>query len=150
MANTVVEIATLIANKILTGGRRTTAQWVRDVLTPINTSFLNLKDGGNVVESLSGYASVLTPTDPKHFATKKYVDDAAGGVFTVSITTTGATIYNIAHNLNSLYVITSICRGQGDFQELLIPPKRTDANTVQYDLGGYPVSGTIYLITIRK
>jgi hypothetical protein len=63
---------------ILSGGRRTTAANVRTLLNDIFPSYFNLEDGGNVVKVLSGYETELTPTDPKHFATKKYVDDNSG------------------------------------------------------------------------
>lgn len=79
MANTVLEIANLIATKILSGGRRTTAQYVRDLMTAFKDSYLNLRDGGLNVEALTGYKTLLTPTDDRHFVHKKYVDDRAGG-----------------------------------------------------------------------
>jgi hypothetical protein len=63
---------------ILSGGRRTTAANVRALLNDIFPSYFNLENGGNVVKVLSGYETQLTPTDPKHFATKKYVDDNSG------------------------------------------------------------------------
>jgi len=152
MANTVAEIATLIANKILSGGRRTTAQFVRDVMTPINNSFLNLKDGGNVIESLAGYSTTLTPTDPNHIVPKKYVDDNIAPSYTQEITCDGATtLYTITHNLNTRNVFASICLGQSDWQELAIYAKRISVNAIQYNLGGYDVSpGFKYLITVRK
>lgn len=45
------------------------------------SSKLNIKDGGLVVQALTGYTTELTITDNKHFTHKKYVDDAiASGV----------------------------------------------------------------------
>jgi hypothetical protein len=152
MANTVAEIAGFITEKILTGGRRTTAEFVRYVLNAMKDSYLNLKDGGLFVEKLTGYSSALTPTDPKHFVTKAFAESMAGAVFTQEITCDGSTtLYTINHNLNTRNIVASICLGQSDFQELVIPPKRTSVNAIQYDLGGYDITvGTKYLITVRK
>lgn len=78
MAKTLAQIATEITNKILTGGRRTTATNTRSVLTDISQSSLNLKDGGMVIESKVGYSTPITPTEDYEFATKKFVLDNAG------------------------------------------------------------------------
>lgn len=43
----------------------------------IVTSKISKKDAGLVVDNLLGYSTILTPSDDKHFATKKYVDDSA-------------------------------------------------------------------------
>jgi len=43
-------------------------------------SFLNLTDGGLLIESETGYASPITPGSDYSFATKKYVDDTAGSI----------------------------------------------------------------------
>jgi hypothetical protein len=75
-----LQILAEITGKILTGGRRTTAVNTRSVLTDLADSSLNKKDGGLVVEALTGYATDLTPTDDNHFASKKYVDDNGGTV----------------------------------------------------------------------
>lgn len=75
-----LQILAEITGKILTGGRRTTAVNTRSVLTDLADSSLNKKDGGLVVEALTGYTTDLTPTDDKHFASKKYVDDNSGSV----------------------------------------------------------------------
>ena len=55
---------------------------VRDRVKDLASSMLNIIDGGFVVTQLTGYASALTPTDDKHFANKKYVDDAIAGLST--------------------------------------------------------------------
>lgn len=89
MAKSISEIIDLIVDKILTGGRRTSAQNVREVLTETANSYLNVKDGGNVIEQLAGYATDLTPTDNKHLATKKYVDENGGSVADASETVAG-------------------------------------------------------------
>src|SRR6478736_6157372 len=46
----------------------------------IIASKLSIKDGGLVVQSLTGYSSLLTPTDNKHWVHKKYVDDSIGAI----------------------------------------------------------------------
>lgn len=51
----------------------------RNQFNDINDSALNIVDGGTVVQSLAGYSTNLTPTDDKHFAPKKYVDDSLIG-----------------------------------------------------------------------
>lgn len=43
----------------------------------IVASKLNIRDGGNVIEVLTGYTTDLTPSDYKHLTPKKYVDDLA-------------------------------------------------------------------------
>jgi hypothetical protein len=47
---------------------------VRQRIIDTADSFLNIADGGMVVDALTGYSSDLTPTNDKHFAPKKYVD----------------------------------------------------------------------------
>jgi hypothetical protein len=79
-SKTLIQILSEISAKILTGGRRTTAINTRSVLTDLADSTINKKDGGLVVETLTGYTAELTPTDPKHFAPKKYVDDNASDI----------------------------------------------------------------------
>jgi hypothetical protein len=136
MANTVAEIAGFITEKILTGGLLKTQEFYANCSNP----------------KLTGYSSALTPTDPKHFVTKAFAESMAGAVFTQEITCDGSTtLYTINHNLNTRNIVASICLGQSDFQELVIPPKRTSVNAIQYDLGGYDITvGTKYLITVRK
>lgn len=92
MAKTLSQILSEISSKILTGGRRTTATNTRSVLNDIADSALNKKDGGLVIETLTGYTTTITPTDDKHFVTKKYVDDH-------SINET--TRYNLEDNANN-------------------------------------------------
>lgn len=75
MAYTSIEIEALIDTNILSGGRRTIASNVRTLLKNANSSYINIKDGGTVVEVLTGYSSDLTPSDDKHFTPKKYVVD---------------------------------------------------------------------------
>jgi hypothetical protein len=88
-SKTLIQILSEISAKILTGGRRTTAVNTRSVLTDLADSTLNKKDGGLVVEALTGYATELTPNDPRHFATVKYVDDNGGSVPDASTTVAG-------------------------------------------------------------
>lgn len=48
-------------------------------------SKLSIKDGGRVMQVLTGYATDLTPTDDKDWVPKKYVDDLiASGIITLS------------------------------------------------------------------
>jgi hypothetical protein len=57
------------------GNREITPPKHNSIETNIIDSHLNVKDGGNVIQVLTGYASELTPSDVKHFTPKKYVDD---------------------------------------------------------------------------
>lgn len=75
MASGLSALLTLVTDNILSGGRRTTAARLRSVLNEVLSSYLNVSDGGNTVQNLSGYTTELTPTDNKHFTPKKYVDD---------------------------------------------------------------------------
>lgn len=75
MSQSVSQLLALIPQKVISGNRSTTASGVRELLSETVQAYLNLNDGGLLVNALAGYATVLTPTDPKHFATKKYVDD---------------------------------------------------------------------------
>jgi hypothetical protein len=75
MASGFVDLSNIIDDNILSGGRRTTAVKTRVVFDEIIASTLNIVDGGNVIQSLAGYVTDLTPTDDKHFTPKKYVDD---------------------------------------------------------------------------
>lgn len=61
--------------KVITGGRETTAQFVRDLLTDTFDSYPNIVDGGNVFQVETGYISNLTLSDPLSFTHKQYVDD---------------------------------------------------------------------------
>lgn len=73
---------------------------VRDRVKDLASSFLNIIDGGNVVTQLTGYASALTPSDDKHFANKKYVDDAIDGLAT-GLTYQG--VWNATTNTPALF-----------------------------------------------
>jgi hypothetical protein len=71
-----VELKTQIDAGIkVNGNREITPAIHNSIETNIIDSFLNIKDGGLVVQVLAGYSSVLTPSDNKHFTPKKYVDD---------------------------------------------------------------------------
>lgn len=69
MALSVDEIINEITAKILSGGRRTTADNVRTVLTETAQSFSNFKTGGLLFEVESGYSGGFRPNSPGAFAT---------------------------------------------------------------------------------
>lgn len=53
---------------------------VRVPIKDLNDSTLNLVDGGMVIQALTGYSTVLTPTDNRHLTPKKYVDDLIASI----------------------------------------------------------------------
>lgn len=53
---------------------------VRTLFEDIIDSFLNLKDGGLLIETETGYSSAITPSSNYAFSTKKYVDDSVGAI----------------------------------------------------------------------
>ena len=53
---------------------------VRDRIKDIADSFLNLSDGGLVIDTETGYSTAITPSSDYSFATKKYVDDEISGI----------------------------------------------------------------------
>jgi hypothetical protein len=57
------------------GNREITPAKHNSIETNIIDSYLNIKDGGNVVQVLTGYSTDLTPSDDKHFTPKKYISD---------------------------------------------------------------------------
>jgi hypothetical protein len=59
---------------IVNGNREITPPLDNSLRTDIIDSKINV-NGGNVVISLLGYTTELTPSDNKHFTTKKYVND---------------------------------------------------------------------------
>lgn len=74
------ELQNYLQEKFLTGGRRTTAQYARDFLGEFIDSTVNIEDGGYVFQSVTGYTTVVSISDNRSFAHKKYVDDAVAGV----------------------------------------------------------------------
>jgi len=72
------ELVDKVMELILSGGRRTTAANVRALANDIIASYLNTTNGGNVIKALCGYEAELTPTDPRHFITKKYFEENGG------------------------------------------------------------------------
>lgn len=77
MANikTLSQLLEDITNIILSGGRRTKADKMRQLTSDMSASSLNIKDGGRIVEKLSGYSEELEPEDPRDWITKKYYED---------------------------------------------------------------------------
>ncbi len=69
------ELEDKIIELILTGGRRTTAANVRELLNDYLSSYPNNDDGGFVVNNLLGLSTYIAPEDERHFTAKKYVDD---------------------------------------------------------------------------
>lgn len=63
MASSVSELLSSIIAKILSGGRRTTADNTRQILSDITTSNLNLTDGGVVNGPTTFNSDVIIPDD---------------------------------------------------------------------------------------
>lgn len=81
---TTTELIQEVIDKILTGGRRTTAKSVREILTEIFESYPNVEDGGNVFVVPVGYSTDLAITDDLSFVHKKWVLDNVGSNSTLS------------------------------------------------------------------
>ncbi len=64
----VSQILDLIISKILSGGRRTTAENTREVLNEITNSYANFATGGNSFEAEVGYKNAYRPESPEAFA----------------------------------------------------------------------------------
>lgn len=73
------DLIVLLNGKVLSGGRRTKAVGVRQVISSFIDSTINTDDGGFVMNALVGYSTTLTPSDNRHFTSKKYVDDSIAG-----------------------------------------------------------------------
>lgn len=86
-------LLTRLAQFILSGNRATTAANHRTTMNDVYDSYLNIVDGGNVIEAETGYATNITPSDNKSFATKKYVDDKRTAIESLENKT-----YNLSDN----------------------------------------------------
>lgn len=87
MAKTLSELVSQINADIKrNGNREITPEKHNAIEQALAMSALNIKDGGNIIESLAGYTSLLTLTDNKNFAHKKYVDDAITSAYYADLT----------------------------------------------------------------
>lgn len=136
-------LAKIITN-ILTGGRRTTAALTRDVLNDLTNESLNIKDGGLIVEQATGYNTTITPSDPKEFATKLYVDNTALKILhradatgTVDVIT--ATFSPVITSLTDKIICLIVASGAN---ATTTPTFQPDANTphVITKKGGFPLA----------
>lgn len=66
------------------GNREITPEKHNSIETDIIDSFLNVADGGFVIDQAAGYSSSVSITDDRQFASKKYVDDNSGGASSFS------------------------------------------------------------------
>jgi hypothetical protein len=81
-----VELLAQVASVIVVNGNREiTPPLDASIRNNIIDSKLNIKDGGNVIQVLTGYTTELTPSDNKHLTPKKYVDDLVAGGTVVHI-----------------------------------------------------------------
>jgi hypothetical protein len=64
---------------VVNGNREITPPLDNALRTDIIDSKVNV-NGGNVIVGLVGYTTELTPSDNKHLATKKYVDDSVNAI----------------------------------------------------------------------
>jgi hypothetical protein len=60
---------------VVNGNREITPPLHKAIEDNIVDSKLNIKDGGMVIQVLTGYTTELTPSNNKHLTPKKYVDD---------------------------------------------------------------------------
>ena len=83
-SKTKIQLINEVTAKIITGGRLTTAQNVRDVLNDVLDSYPNIVDGGLVHQSVLGYSTLLnlSSADGRSFVHKDYVDNIVGQVYT--------------------------------------------------------------------
>lgn len=70
MASSVTELLDLIITKILSGGRRTTADNTRQVLSEISQSTLNKVDGGVVEGPVELQGDLIIPDDEEQYRWK--------------------------------------------------------------------------------
>lgn len=63
------------------GNREITPEKHNSIETDIIDSFLNVADGGFVIDQAAGYSTEVAINDDRQFASKKYVDDNSGGGF---------------------------------------------------------------------
>jgi hypothetical protein len=84
--------AQITAGIYVNGNREITPVIDKAIRDNVVASKLSIKDGGNVLQVLTGYTTELTPSDNKHLTPKKYVDDLV--VASVSDTAYDATTWN--------------------------------------------------------
>jgi hypothetical protein len=70
----------------INGNKEITPPKDKSLRDNVADSFLNLVDGGLFIDAETGYSSEIIPSDPKSFATKKYVDDLLGSSGITSLT----------------------------------------------------------------
>lgn len=107
-SKTKTQLVNDIVAKIITGGRLTTAQNVREVLNDVLDSYPNIVDGGLVHQAVLGYSSLinLSAADQRSFVHKDYVDSASSGLVVgtspVLNATNGYVLYNNNGTLGEL------------------------------------------------
>jgi hypothetical protein len=139
MANTIAELLQLVTDKVLTGGRRTTAVNLKDVYNPLINSTLNIKDGGLVVESETGYTTEITLTDNKAFTHKKYVDDAVAGGGGSGLNYSG--VWNASTNTPSL---VSSVGNSGDYYIVDVAGSTNLDGISDWNIGDWVIFSTVW------
>lgn len=120
------QLETEIINNVLTGGNRTKAEGVRSVLNSFLDSYANIIDGGFLFEPQVGYSTVVTLSDDRAFAHKKYVDDAIADAGSGGIVWDGVTGY--------LPVVSGV-NGSG-YIDAMVPSPFRIGGFYTYDLYG--------------
>lgn len=77
-AKTTEELIDETIELILSGGKRTTAAMIRQLMFDVYASLPNIKDGGAVFSAPVGYSTTVDLSDPKMFASVAYVLAAVG------------------------------------------------------------------------
>lgn len=138
MANTIAELLQLVTDKVLTGGRRTTAVNLKDVYNPLINSTLNIKDGGLVVETETGYTTEITLTDNKAFTHKKYVDDLVGSIG-------GGLNYLGVWNANTnIPALASSVGNSGDYYIVDVSGSTTLDGISDWNIGDWVIFSTVW------
>lgn len=102
------DLNTELQAKVLSTGRRTTAQFLRDLFNDIFVSYANVIDGGNVFQSPIGYSSQPTLIDPLSFVNVGFIPTTA--LIKIIQTTGTGSAYVLAQplilNYNDLIQVT--------------------------------------------
>lgn len=138
MANTIAELLQLVSDKVLTGGRRTTAVNLKDVYNPLINSTLNIKDGGLVVESETGYTTEITLTDDKAFTNKKYVDDLVGSI------TGGLNYLGVWNASTNIPALSSGVGNSGDYYIVDVAGSTNLDGISDWNIGDWVIFSTVW------
>lgn len=147
MGQTQAQIDADIPSKVLTGGSRTRAIGLRELLSDISGGYLNKKDGG-VIEAVVSYSTEIALSDRKMFAHVAYVQDAItaiGGIYfplspTANVNANFAGAYNANFN-NVLGVAFNGSTGGNFVVDMFDNVNITGPSAGNININGYNVFG---------